>query len=252
MIRQTIITFLLFSIFGIIFVDEQDAFAENYTESIAQKNQQVKDTSLYQWLSHPLLVTGAGATISFILIPMLTRKWQDRKAAIDIKNNMVQKISESVTNLIENMSFRFIVIDIAKKETAFREWRSKTAIIGASVRTYFSGEGIIKSWNRVYYSTTNFYLLFEGLDKEDATSQFEKLKANLEKDLVKIDWNFIKSECVNKDKIDFSNTQLRNAWGDIYGVINYHKYSLIRKILESKVHGLSDNIPDEKDDRSPT
>jgi hypothetical protein len=52
------------------------------------------------WLSHPLVVTFAGAILASILVPLFTRQWQDRQKELDLKRDLVQQIAGSSTTAV--------------------------------------------------------------------------------------------------------------------------------------------------------
>jgi len=233
--RRLLLLFVIATIFAGFLIDESAVLAANGEDK-------PEDDPLYQWLSHPLLIAGLGIIGSWLVIPSITRKWQDRQKEIAIKSSLVQKISQAETDIIESMSFRFVVKDESQKEQNFREWRSKSAIIGAEIRVYFKKEIVIE-WNkRVYFPTTNLFLLFEGLDKQNSINHYSKLKKLLKNKTKHINWKLIKKECVDKDSIDFSNVDLRKMWDEITNLINEEKYVVINKILYAKVRGFSDKL----------
>jgi len=255
---------------GIILLN-LDAFADNNQSTNGKEpiapNSEVTSPNLYQWLQHPLVVEIAGSLIALILIPFFTRKWQDRQNEISQKRDLVEKISEAVTAIIESMSFRFVVNDISQKEKNFREWRSKTAVIGAEIRTYFRDRTIPDDWNDlVYFPTNDFFLLFEGLDMHNSQRHYDDLKnyvdtyiqeksgkelddedKKLVNDLTRIKWDLIGKECVGVIKIDFTNTGLQKMWQSIYHLVNSRKYIVINEILQGEVFGFSDKIFEHKE-----
>lgn len=268
MTRALLFITTIFSV-GIILLN-LGAFADSNQNTSEKEpvapNSETASPSLYQWLQHPLVVEITGSIVALILIPFFTKKWQDRQNEISLKSDLVEKISESVTTIIESMSFRFVVNDHSQKEKNFRDWRSKTAVIGAEIRTYFRDRKIPDDWNNlVYFPTNDFFLLFEGLDTHNSQHHYDELTKyvdmylqeksgkelddedkKLVNDLTRINWDLIGKGCV-KAKIDFTNTELQKIWESIHHLINSRKYIVINEILQGEVFGFSDKIFEHKE-----
>jgi hypothetical protein len=56
-------------------------------------------------LSHPLFLLIIGAIISGLLIPILTRKWQKDRTDLEIKIDLVSRISETVMKMMTAIDF---------------------------------------------------------------------------------------------------------------------------------------------------
>lgn len=193
-------------------------------------------------IQNPLFQGLVLAIVSVLLIPWFTRQWADRQQELVIKNNLVDQISQSVTNIFEDMSFRFPQ-DASGRQKSFKEWRSRTAVIGAELRTYFGQSTVIDHWNRLYYSTTMTFVLFEGLDRKRSKQHIEELKKYFPKPS-DIRWDLLEKRLVeNTGQINYEDDDLWHDWNNIYEDLNTLKYELIKRIVKEDIsvfsHGIS-------------
>jgi hypothetical protein len=171
------------------------------------------------FLAHPLLVLLVGAVLTGMLIPALTRRWQNRQKALELKTELVGEISESITEMVMAVQFVHLgatSMDQQRFDEAYREWETKSAVIGTKLRAYFPETAIPAEWTEFSEIVTDFYAL-EGVSDENRRSEYfltinDKLSALLD-------------------------TQHERAgdWGALKEGISKKKAELIQKVLDSKI-----------------
>src|SRR5689334_1604760 len=119
-------------------------------------------------LSSPLLVTVVAALLGSLLLPQLTRQWQDHQKALEIQTDLVGQMSASVSSAVA--SARFVAAglvanasqDPRAEQRAWndgdREWTTTSASIGAKLQAYF-GSRIGSEWRSFSDVVTDFVLL---------------------------------------------------------------------------------------------
>ena len=135
-------------------------------------------SSLYQWLSHPLILLLVGALISSYLIPALTRRWQEHQKELEIKIDLVDQINEAIIDIV--MRIQFVEIEAKSQtqeefDTAYREWEIKAAVIGSRIRAYLT-EDIYLDWDTYSRSVTGFYTLagiFEEAKRKESLREIQ-------------------------------------------------------------------------------
>ena len=171
------------------------------------------------FLSHPLVVLFVGAIITGLLIPWLTRQWQNRQKELELKTEIVSGISESTVNLLtcvgavrvlrtwlpqnapddkappraEKIRRRYDEAwDVMNR--AYHEYEVKSAVILTKLKAYLPETEIPSKWVDFSYIVKGFYAL-EGIHDVQKHRQFkdelrEKLSGllNLES-MVGEDWN---------------------------------------------------------------
>jgi hypothetical protein len=122
---------------------------------------------LQSWLANPLLVTMVSAVLIYLVIPQLTRGWQNHQKILDVKTGLVGDMSDSVSNAL--MSGRFIASGLIGKatsdpfatqrafNTAYQDWTTKSAVTGAQLAAYFPGSDLSDRW-RAYADAVADYL----------------------------------------------------------------------------------------------
>lgn len=124
---------------------------------------------------HPVVAGSTLAVISGILaslvIPAVTRVWQDRPRELELKRSLVGKLSESVTQTV--LSTRYTAGDLAgvkdddERHTlaasalirTTQSWRITSANVRAELTTYFRGTVLPATWSN-YESIVSAYTVY--------------------------------------------------------------------------------------------
>lgn len=125
-------------------------------------------SELRSWLSNPLLVAVVAALLGSLLIPSITRKWQNHQKALEIQTGLVSEMSQSVSSAVA--SSRFIAAGLVARSAQapgaeqqawndlYREWTTSGATLGAKLRAYF-GPTVASDWQAFNYALTDFVAL---------------------------------------------------------------------------------------------
>lgn len=120
-----------------------------------------------------------GALISSLLIPWFFQIWQNQQAELEIKTNLISKISESVIGLVMATQSVLIqnnnqLIDTEDElvhlfdnlNEKYRQWEIESAIINSQLRAYFPNSDVSNLWGslKIYSNSfsekvTDFYRL---------------------------------------------------------------------------------------------
>lgn len=123
---------------------------------------------LRSWLSHPLVVAGVAALLGSLLVPSITRKWQDHQKALGIKTELVSEMSRSVSSGVANS--RFIAAGLVARSSShtgaeqqawndlYLDWTTSSASIAAKLQAYF-GVKVATRWQQFSYALTDFVAL---------------------------------------------------------------------------------------------
>jgi hypothetical protein len=86
-------------------------------------------------IGHPLTLLLIGASVSSLLIPWFTNKWQDHRKKLDIKIELVSKMTEDISYQIGNATMSLWLkkqeFTDAEKDTFWE--KEKKSFINASV-----------------------------------------------------------------------------------------------------------------------
>jgi len=99
-----------------------------------------------------LLVVGAALT--GLLVPYVTRRWQDHQKELELKVDLLARVSETVTRVITHAWFRELggkekLSETDREEFDWRygEWEVETRVIQAQFEAYFArSPGIAQHW----------------------------------------------------------------------------------------------------------
>jgi hypothetical protein len=119
-----------------------------------------KSATWREALRHPLLVGAVLALISgllaSLLIPALTRVWQDRPRELALKRSLVTRMSRESTLAIESIwegGYEPTVNKTRETRGRFllateRRWRLQSAVIASELGTYFPDSDVQRRWRQ--------------------------------------------------------------------------------------------------------
>jgi hypothetical protein len=126
-------------------------------------------------LRHPFTLLVTGAMLSGLIIPLITRDWQNRQKSLEIKTGLVAEISEAVMEFFMSIQFVHIRKEIrsnppsavtpqeqAEFDQAYKAWEVRSAVIGTKLQAYFPESNLSKKWTAFSDVLTRFYAL-EGI-----------------------------------------------------------------------------------------
>jgi hypothetical protein len=162
---------------------------------MAPPNETERKSSLLATFRHPLVVGAAltllSAGVASLLVPALTRVWQDRPKELALKQSLVENISRSTTEALEEAKFYLFVEErggVAKGNRAYirmtKPWQVESSIITGQLRTYFRGSSLEPRWLayaeavREYEFASAFYGVRETAGAGSFAASLQRLRAH--------------------------------------------------------------------------
>jgi hypothetical protein len=134
-----------------------------------------------------LLVAIVAALLGSLLIPSVTRKWQNHQKALEIQTGLVSEMGQSVSSAVA--SSRFIAAGLIARSSSdprveqrawnglYQTWTTSGASIGARLRAYFGGK-VASDWQSFSYVLTDYVALSaKPTAGSDRQSQVEEIYA---------------------------------------------------------------------------
>jgi hypothetical protein len=182
-------------------------------------------------LVFPLVVLLAGAVVTGVLIPALSRRRDDYRKALEIKTDLVTDMSEAVTEFI--MAIQFAVLggqDQKAYDEAFRSWEVRSAVIGTKLEAYFPGTSVAGAWTGFSDRVTRFYATTGIADPDRRRAAVEGLLGH---------YGLASGEEVAR-AVSGSRPSIDDqlAWGTLKDAIQAEKSALIRTVLDADTGGL--------------
>jgi hypothetical protein len=103
----------------------------------------------------PLGLLVAGAAVTGLLVPYITRGWQRHQKRLELKVDLLRELSEAVTRLITHAQWRDMgakpelsPADRAEFEWRYGEWEVGTQVLQAQLEAYFpDSPDIARHWS---------------------------------------------------------------------------------------------------------
>lgn len=196
---------------------------------------------------HPLVVGSALAILSGLLaslvIPGMTRVWQDRPNELALKEAIVERISQAATETIAQgaslsssdsttirRSARFAAV-----EDINRRWMVESAGVASQLNTYFRDSSAAKEWKNFSEAVSQFVFYGTVSNASNLTQTDDRLRA-LSRGFAQTTFGNAQNEKLRAAFADAPNgfgvptiTDLLRAWQD----------NLVTQILDSKAYGFS-------------
>lgn len=186
--------------------------------------------SVYQWLSHPLLLLIVGAIISSYLIPALTRRWQDHQKELELKTTLVGEISESVMRMIVISQFAAVGgLSFTQDDfdQAYLKWSVDSSVIGSKLWAYFPKTNIPTDWETYTNLVSEFYALTGVSDVGMREERLNRIRRQyFSGSQTSIDWNSL---------IDGNRGKFGENWLKMKDEILSRKGLLLQEIREAKL-----------------
>jgi hypothetical protein len=132
-----------------------------------------ENTKLKNILSNPLLLLLVGALVTGLLAPYITKQWQNQQKELEIKTDLLRRITQSVTSLLVtgydfeiaqcvksgqcNVSVGISNDTMLKYRNQYSNWSITSAVIESDLAAYFPESQISEEWRRFANLTTLYY-----------------------------------------------------------------------------------------------
>jgi hypothetical protein len=169
-----------------------------------------------------------GAVISGLLIPYITSQWQNHEKELELKTNLVSRISEAVSKILTAAQFTNAELpEVVDYHQAYYEWETTNSAIGSYLRAYFPDASIGEEWDEYANITTSFFRLSANnplAEKEQLISQIHKYFFSCSD----IDWNVL----LDPNNLVFHNADYRSNWFLVKDQIIFVKNNISQRVLE--------------------
>jgi hypothetical protein len=189
------------------------------------------DPRIKEWLSNPLLLLVVGGAISGLLVPYITNQWQNHQKELEIKTDLVGRISETLMNMIIAVQFAEMSGPNQQSQEEynkiFRDWEISSAVVGSQIRAYFPTNNLGPEWDKLSKLVTDVYALSGIFVPETRIKHVEKIKGYFSNSMDNLDF----SELVNSTE----RVNYLSQWFKLKDEIIKKKDILVEAILESRI-----------------
>jgi hypothetical protein len=91
---------------------------------------------LWVWdvLGHPLFVTAVGLSVTALIVPRWTRRWQNHQKALELKMGLVSDITEQTVDFIRSID---AVVSVRAQASGSKEWEDEDSSLKKQYRDAF-------------------------------------------------------------------------------------------------------------------
>ena len=186
-----------------------------------------------EFFSHPFVLLLAGALLSSLVVPAITRRWQDHQKELELKTALVTEITETVTDLVMAVQFAELgTVSQTQEEfdAAYRKWEIESAVIGSKLRAYFPETDLGSQWRAYTRLVTDFYAL-AGVPPDDKADRARRLLEEVARSAVELDAD-AQAEKARYAAMDLDPYQ--RAWAELKAEVVSRKDVLARRVLAAE------------------
>lgn len=188
--------------------------------------------TLPEFLAHPFVLLIVGIVISSILVPVFSKRWQDRKKKLEIKIELITKISEVTASW--ELDTRAMVNLKERPLERNPNWRVKGSSITAILYAYFPTEQIYQKW-KVYFNIIDQFwwfsnMVFHGEMKDEYKKNVDMFQNFLGDEFKKSDWDIFFNI---QNETDAGKSGI--VWSNLIDLLTKKQYDVVSSILDSKI-----------------
>mgnify|MGYP000633207986 CR=1 FL=1 len=177
------------------------------------------------FFAHPFILLITGASISSVLVTVLTQKWQNKKRRFEVQISLINDIAEAVILMSSTLNSRSQgTVDIEKQESSI----IKIKKIEATLHAYFPKDKLSEEWKEY---TDYTMLLWHDPTKAKSKEEDDKIKKIIEKHIQPYVTKRFPNVKINWDKILKDNDV--GEWSTARNIMmTYYPY-FVKKITKS-------------------
>jgi len=194
-----------------------------------------------RFLAHPMVLALVGALVTSLLLPIVTRQWQDHQTELDIKTKLVNQISGSVATALAQLAVTEsgqsarLPIPFQDYYDAYQVWEQSRASIRSQLEAYFPNSDVGEQWQTYSGEVDNFYK-FTGRYTDSSNARRLSLLAALKSYL---DDNGVTPTSWKKlmDTIspNINDQDYQGAWGELRDAISNRGDTIVRRVVKSHI-----------------
>ncbi|HEY6016136.1 MAG TPA: hypothetical protein VIU16_05060 [Gaiellaceae bacterium] len=125
--------------------------------------------ALREWLGNPLIVAVVTILLGSVVVPHLTRGWQDHQKALEIQSGLVGSMSQTASDAV--ISARLLASHGPTSaaqgalERSTRSWAVESSVIASKLRAYFPGSELGDRWSAYADGVTDYLQLYASVDR---------------------------------------------------------------------------------------
>jgi hypothetical protein len=200
---------------------------------VAEALAKLSRSDFVQVFRHPLVLVFVTALVSSVLVPSITRRWQDQQAAIELRTRFASETTESVVGFLLSVQFAERGAIAQDKYTqAYYDWEVKRATLESRFAGYFADPQLAADWAAFSEAVTAAYRL-SGTTQEPYRSQvIGELRTYFAQSGV--DWDSLKQHELTLGSIADSQRYF-SAWWSLRGAVLSRTADFARRILRSEL-----------------
>lgn len=186
---------------------------------------------LNESLSHPLVLLLVGALISSVLVPSITRRWQDHLRELEFKSELVTEMVEKSTQFLTAVQIAHVASEPHGVNDAYRQWQIDSAVILSRLRTHYPQQDVADGWSEFSFLAVDLYAL-RGFEADEKRSRMSTLLADVGANTYGKgpEAKGLQERLITRYGVD----QFNRDWLTIYGGLLAMRDDIVRDVLDER------------------
>ena len=120
-------------------------------------------------LSHPLTLLLAGALVTSLVVPSITRQWQDHEKELAVKSQLVEDMTAQTSRFLAAIQIARVAPgekeNVAAVNDAYEKWLTESAVLTARLDARLPDERIATRWRAYVHLVEDLYAVRGGQDE---------------------------------------------------------------------------------------
>jgi hypothetical protein len=112
-------------------------------------------------LGHPLTLLLLGAALSGLLVPRVTRGWQDQRKALEVKVALAERLTRAVVEIATSVQFALVRAEAQSQvgfDQAYRTWQLEKSVLTSLLSAYLRDGAVTAAWIHCRALATAYYV----------------------------------------------------------------------------------------------
>jgi len=195
-----------------------------------------------------------GAILTGLLIPFITRQWQQQQKALDVKAELINDMTHLAAEMMEEKSMvaALAVIELSKAAGApilkgysgpegdfvsrTNNWSMKRIMIRSRLKVYFPDPHIVRSWEQLTTALLNYLWLDHHPVPQERNGLVNNIKEFIGDKVDGVDWHLVAAIRDDLESLDLRIQQDRNTMR-IGNALAFELDALIEQVMKSCIYG---------------
>jgi len=184
-------------------------------------------------LSHPLTLLLAGAVLTSIVVPAITRSWQDHEKELAVKSQLVEGLTAKTSEFLAAIQFARIgreAEDGKAANDAYKQFLVDSAVVGSRLSARFPNTSLAARWRAYSRLVEDLYSLGSASNESQVATRPHDILAAYQRTAEPLSEQ---AEAERRRLIRVVHGTFEKEWAGFYGEVLGQRDAIAQAILDA-------------------